>query len=33
MVVTFGQQFNVGDKPIVIPYTHINRHAGTPEKQ
>ena len=23
---------NVGEKPIVILYTYINRHAGTPEK-
>ena len=35
MVVTLGQQYNVGEKPIVILYTYyINRHAGTtPEKQ
>ena len=24
---------NVGEKPTVILYTYINRHAGTPEKQ
>ena len=28
-----GQQYNVGEKPIVILYTCINRHAGTPENQ
>ena len=34
MVVTLGQQYNIGEKPIVILYTYyINRHAGTPEKQ
>ena len=33
MVVTMGQQYNVGEKPTVILYTYINRHAGTPEKQ
>ena len=34
MVVTLlGQQYNVGEKPTVILYTYINRHAGTPEKR
>ena len=33
MEITLGQQYNVGEKPIVILYTYINRHAGTPEKQ
>ena len=33
MVVTFGQQYNVGEKPTVILYTYINRHAGTPDKK
>ena len=33
MVVTLGQQYNVGEKPTVILYTCINRHAGTSEKQ
>ena len=33
MVVTLGQQYNVGEKPTVTLYTYINRHAGTPEKQ
>ena len=32
MVVTLGQQYNVGEKPIVILYTYINRHEGTPKK-
>ena len=30
MVVTFRQQYNVGEKPAIILYTYINRHAGTP---
>ena len=29
MVITLGQQYNVGEKPTVILYTYINRHAGT----
>ena len=33
MGVTSGQQYNIGEKPTVILYTYINRHAGTPEKQ
>ena len=33
MVVTLGQQYNIGEKPTVILYTYINRLAGTPEKQ
>ena len=33
MIVTLGQQYNIGVKPTVILYTYINRHAGTPEKQ
>ena len=32
MVVTLGQQDNVGEKPTVMLYTYINRHAGTPDK-
>ena len=32
MVVTLVQQYNVGEKPTVILYTYINRHAGTPKK-
>ena len=32
MVVTLGQRYNVGEKPTVILYTYINRHAGTPDK-
>ena len=32
MLVTLGQQYNhVGEKPTVILYTYINRHAGTPD--
>ena len=30
MVVTMGQQYNVGEKPTVILYTYINRHAEPP---
>ena len=33
MVGTLGQQYNIGEKPTVILYTYMNRHAGTPEKQ
>ena len=32
MHITLGQQYNVGEKPTVILYTYINRHAGTPKK-
>ena len=28
MVVTMGQQYRVGEKPTVIMYTYINRHAA-----
>ena len=30
MVVTLGQQYIVGERPTVILYTYINRHAGSP---
>ena len=30
MVVTWGQQYNVGEKPTVILYTYINHHAQPP---
>ena len=33
MVVTLGQQYNVGEKPTVILCTYINRHAGKPKKK
>ena len=33
MVITLGQQYNVGEKPTVILYTYINRHSGTPTKR
>ena len=33
MVITLGQQYNVGEKPTVILYTYINRHAGTAERR
>ena len=32
MEIALGQQYNVGEKPAVILYTYINRHAGTPKK-
>ena len=33
MVVTLGQQYNIGEKPtVIILYTYINRHAETPDK-
>ena len=32
MLATLGQQYNVGEKPAVMLYTYINRHAGTPDK-
>ena len=32
MVVPLDQQYNVGEKPTVILYTSINRHAGTQKK-
>ena len=31
--VTLGQQYNnTGEKPTVVMYTYINRHAGTLDK-
>ena len=30
IVITSGQQYNIGEKPSVILYTYINLHAGTP---
>ena len=33
MVVTLGQQYNTGEKPTVMLYTYINRHAGTQDKK
>ena len=33
MTVTLGQQYNIGEKPtVILLYTYINRHAGTPEQ-
>ena len=32
MVVTLGQLYDIGEKPTVMLYTYINRHAGTPDK-
>ena len=33
MEITLGLQYNVGEKPTVILYIYIDRHARTPEKQ
>ena len=30
MVLTLGQQYNVGEKPTVILYTYIKRHEEPP---
>ena len=30
VIVTLGQQYNVGEKPIVILYTYINRPVEPP---
>ena len=30
MIVSLGQQYNVGKKPTVILYTYINHHAQLP---
>ena len=32
MVVTLGQQYNVREKPTVILYAYINRHAERHQK-
>ena len=32
MVVTMDQQYRVEEKPTVIMYTYINRHAETPNE-
>ena len=33
IIVTLGQQYDTGEKPNVIRYTNINRHAGTRDKK
>ena len=33
MVVILGRQDGVGEKPAVILYTYIYRHAGAPNKK
>ena len=33
MCASLFPQYNVGDKPTVILYTNINRHAGIPDKK
>ena len=30
--VTLGRQYNTEEKPTVMLYTYINRHAGAPDK-
>ena len=32
-IVKLGQQYNIGEKPTVILYTYINRHAGTQKRK
>ena len=32
IIVTLSQQYHVGEKPAVILYTYITRHAGTLSK-
>ena len=32
IIVTLGQRYHVGEKPIVVLYTSINRHSDTPNK-
>ena len=32
MQIPLGRQYNGGEKPTVILYIYIDRHAGTPEK-
>ena len=29
MAVTLGQQYSTGEKPTIMVYTYIDRHAGT----
>ena len=31
--VTYGQQYNIGEKPTVTLYTYINHHVGTPKQK
>jgi hypothetical protein len=33
MVVPLGQQHDTGEKPTVMLYTYIKRHAGTPDNK
>ena len=33
IVVTLGQEYNVGEKPTFILYTSINRHAEPPNRR
>ena len=31
--VTWGPQYNIGEKPTVTLYTYINHHVGTPKQK
>ena len=31
--ITWGQQYNIGEKPTVSLYTYINHHVGTPKQK
>ena len=34
LIVTLGQQYNIGEKPtVILLQTHIHRHTETPTKQ
>ena len=32
-VVTYGQQYNIGETPTVVLYIDINHHVGTPKQK
>ena len=32
-VMTWGHQYNIGEKPTVIPYPDVNHHVGTPKQK
>ena len=31
--VTYGQQYNIGEKPTVTLYNYSNHHVGTPKQK
>ena len=31
--ITWGQQYNIGEKPTVTLYIYINDHVGTPKQK